>query len=67
MMRTIRASMRVTDVFKNKKRVAHDLDAELQSHLEFRMEDNPRFGITPEGAGPQTLIKLARIDQTKAS
>ena len=44
-----------------------DLAAELESHLQFHIEDNLRAGMSPEEARRQALIKLGGLDQTKES
>jgi predicted permease len=53
-------------LFRRDQRDA-DLAAELESHLEFHIEDNLRAGMPPEEARRQALIKLGGIDQTKES
>ena len=42
-----------------------DLAAELESHLEFHIEDNLHSGMSPAEARRQALIKLGGLDQTK--
>ena len=44
-----------------------DLAAELESHLQFHIEDNLRAGMSPEEARRRALIKLGGLDQTKES
>ncbi|MGB7729047.1 MAG: ABC transporter permease, partial [Candidatus Acidiferrum sp.] len=44
----------------------HDLDAELQSHLQLHIDDNLRSGLTPQEARRQGLLKLGGLEQTKA-
>jgi predicted permease len=48
-----------------KKRRDRELDAELESHLQFQMEENSRRGMTPEQARRQALIKLGGIESAK--
>ncbi len=38
---------------------------ELQSHLQFHVEDNLRAGMTPEAARRDALAKLGGVEQTK--
>ncbi len=45
---------------------AHDLDAELQSHLQLHIDDNLRSGMSPTEARRQALLKLGGLEQTKA-
>ncbi len=42
-----------------------ELDAELESHLQFQVEDNVRAGMSPEEAGRQARIKLGGVEQTR--
>ena len=44
---------------------AHDLDAELQSHLQLHIDDNLRSGMSPTEARRQALLKLGGLQQTK--
>ena len=44
-----------------------DLAAELESHLQFHIEDNVRAGMTLEEARRQALINLGGLDQAKES
>ena len=44
-----------------------DAAAELESHLQFHVDDNLRAGMTPEEARRQALIKLGGLEQTKAA
>jgi len=48
-----------------RRRRDRDLAAELESHLELHIEDNLRYGLTPEEARRQALIKLGGFEQTK--
>jgi macrolide transport system ATP-binding/permease protein len=66
-MRTIRVWLsRFGDVF-NRHRTDRDLAAELESHLQFHIDDNLRAGMAPEEARRQALIQLGGLDQTKES
>src|SRR6185312_11753519 len=51
------------------RRNHHDaeLAAELESHLQFHIEDNLQTGMSPEEARRHALIKLGGLDQTKES
>ena len=39
--------------------------AELETHLQFHIEDNLHAGMTPEAARREVLIKLGGLEQTK--
>ena len=43
----------------------HDLDAELQSHLQLHIDDNLRAGMSQTEARRQALLKLGGLPQTK--
>ncbi len=55
---------RVADVFRKGKRDA-EFAAELESHLQFHIEENIRAGMTPEAARRDALMKLGGVEQTK--
>src|SRR5690348_15043014 len=57
---------RITALFHRDHRDA-DLAAELESHLQFHIEDNLRAGMSAEEARRQALLKLGGVDQTKES
>ncbi len=57
---------RLMSFFRPDRRDA-DLAAELESHLQFHIEDNLRAGMSPEEARRQALIKLGGLEQTKES
>ena len=42
----------------SKQRKDRELDDEIESHLQFHIEDNVRLGMTPEEARREALIKL---------
>lgn len=66
-MPTIRGWLsRLRHVF-NKQGAERDLVTELESHLQFHIEDNLRSGMSFEQARRQALIKLGGLDQTKES
>ena len=55
-MRTIRIWLSRLGDFLNRQRTDRDLAAELESHLQFHIEDNVRAGMSPEEARRQALI-----------
>ena len=57
---------RITALFHRDHHDA-DLAAELESHLQFHIEDNLRAGMSAEEARRQALLKLGGVDQTKES
>ena len=64
-MRIIRAWFSRFNSLFNKPRQDDDLSAELESHLQFHIEDNLRAGMTPQEARRQARIKLGGVEQTK--
>src|SRR5690348_2301419 len=66
-MKKLRAiAKRISALFSRDKHDA-DLAAELESHLQFHIEDNLRGGMSPEDARRQALVKIGGLDQTKES
>lgn len=64
-MRKLRAWwVRLGGLF-GKERREHELAQELESNLQFHIEDNLRAGMTPEEARRQALIRLGGVEQTK--
>ncbi|HEV2114561.1 MAG TPA: ABC transporter permease [Terriglobales bacterium] len=64
-MRELRALlMRLAGLFRKERR-ERELTAELESHLQFHIEDNQHAGMSPEEARRQALIKLGGMEQTK--
>src|ERR1043166_6048974 len=51
----------------SQQRKDRELDEEIQSHLRMHMEDNLRFGMTPEEARREAMIKLGGIESMKES
>src|SRR5687767_5212304 len=49
----------------DKRRKDRELEEEIESHLQFHIEDNLRLGMTPEEGRRQALIKLGGIESTK--
>ncbi|HEY6466572.1 MAG TPA: ABC transporter permease [Candidatus Acidoferrales bacterium] len=66
-MTKLRATLsRLITPFHRDQRDA-ELAAELESHLQFHIDDNLRAGMSPEEARRQALIQLGGLDQTKES
>src|SRR5678816_2238899 len=49
----------------DKERKDRELEEEIESHLQFYIEDNLQSGMTPQEARRQAMIKLGGIDSTK--
>lgn len=64
-MRRLRSFFIRARRFSHDKREDHELNEELQSHLHMHIEDNIRFGMTPEQARREALLKLGGIEQAK--
>lgn len=66
-MRALRAFwMRLRGFFGSSRRAA-EIAAELESHLQFHIEDNLRAGMSPEEARRQAIIRLGGMEQTAQS
>src|ERR1700680_2038308 len=64
-MSSLRAwCFRFTGLF-NKEQKDRELTDELDSHLQFHIEDNLRAGMSPGEARRNALIKLGGVEQTK--
>ena len=64
-MKSARAFLlRLSSLF-NRDRQEYELAAELESHLQFHIEDNLRAGMSPEEARRQAIIKLGGVEQIK--
>jgi len=64
-MRKLRAlAARCLSLF-NKRAHESDLDEEIQSNLQFEIEDNVRSGMTPEEARRAALVKFGSLEATK--
>lgn len=64
-MRKLRAVLvRLVGMFRKERR-ERELAQELESHLQFHIEDNLRAGMTPEQARRQALISLGGLERTK--
>src|SRR5205814_9899236 len=64
-MRQLRALFfRLAPLFRKAQR-DRDLAAEMESHLQLRIEDNLRAGMSPAEARRQALMKLGGVEQTK--
>jgi putative ABC transport system permease protein len=61
---SIRAGLlRLANLFR-KRKLDGDLSAELESHLQFHIDDNLRAGMSPEEARRNALLKLGGLQQT---
>jgi predicted permease len=56
--------MRLASLFRRRK-LDHDLDAELKSHLEMAIELNLARGMSAEQARREALLRLGGMEQTK--
>lgn len=64
-MKQLRAWMfRFGGLFRT-ERQEQELAAEMESHLQFHIEDNLRSGMTPEQARRDAILKLGGVEQTK--
>jgi putative ABC transport system permease protein len=64
-MRTLRSCLaRLTGVLRG-RRLDHELDDELASHLQMHIDDNRRLGMTAEEARRLAVIKLGGVEQVK--
>src|SRR5690348_4986651 len=66
-MAKLPASLKRLISYSHRNQHDAELAAELESHLQFHIEDNLRAGMSPEDARRQALIKLGGLDQTKES
>jgi len=51
--------------FFRKKRLDHDLNEEMESHLDFAIEENMRRGLSQEEARRQAMIRFGGVMQAK--
>lgn len=64
-MRRLRAALsRLAGIFNTGKR-DRELSDELESHLQFHIDDNLRRGMSPQEARRQANIRLGGVEQTK--
>ena len=64
-MKRLRAWMfRLAGLFRS-QRQEQELAAEMESHLQFHIEDNLRAGMTPQQARRDAILKLGGVEQTK--
>ena len=49
----------------NRKKIEHDMDAELRYHVERETEENIRRGMSPAEARRTALIYIGGVEQTK--
>ena len=64
-MRRLRAWFSRLSALLGKEARERELSAEMDSHLQFRIEDNLRAGMTLAQARREALMKLGGIEQTK--
>ncbi len=64
-MRRMRAWLLRLCEFFCKERHEQDLAAEMESHLQMHIEDNPRAGMSAAEARREALMKLGGVEQTK--
>ncbi|HEY1793453.1 MAG TPA: ABC transporter permease [Opitutaceae bacterium] len=65
MIAEFRRALSRTWAFIRRERVEPDLDEELESHIQFAVDENIRRGMAPAEARRQALIRLGGIDQVK--
>jgi predicted permease len=58
------ALLRLANLFR-KQKLDRDLSDELESHLQFHIQDNLRSGMTPAQARRDALIKLGGVESAK--
>jgi putative ABC transport system permease protein len=64
-MKWLRSCMlRLGELFRKNRR-EDELSAEMESHLQFHIEDNLRAGMSPTEARREALLKLGGVEQTK--
>jgi predicted permease len=56
--------MRLGGIFRRERR-DHDFEAEVESHLQFHIEDNLRRGLSPSEARREALVKFGGVDAAK--
>src|ERR1700735_804172 len=64
-MRSLRAALARLGAIFNKRRRDGELSHELESHLQFHVDDNLRSGMSLEEARRQAFIALGGVEQTK--
>ncbi|MGB2622122.1 MAG: ABC transporter permease [Candidatus Acidiferrum sp.] len=64
-MRRLRAWFSRLGGLFDKERRERELSAEMDSHLQFNMDDNLRSGMSPAQARREALMKLGGLEQTK--
>jgi len=55
---------RISNLFSRSK-VDREIEAELKTHIEMRIEDNVASGMSPEGAHRDALLRFGNLTQTK--
>jgi hypothetical protein len=64
-MRTLRSWLSRLGGLFDRQRSDRELAAELDSHLQFHIDDNLRAGMSPKEARRRALISLGGVEQTK--
>jgi len=64
-MKTLRAFCARLSGFFHRQQRERELAAEIDSHLEFHIEDNLRGGMSPEEARRDALLKFGGLEATK--
>jgi predicted permease len=64
-MRPVLAWFRRMRGMLDRDRRDHDIEEELQAHLQLHIDDNRRAGMSPEEARRHALIKLGGVEQVK--
>lgn len=64
-MRTFRAYLSRLAAICNKNKRDRELSDEIESHLQFHIDDNLRRGLPPEEARRRALIALGGVEQAK--
>src|SRR6266852_1445132 len=64
-MRRLRAWYQRLGGLFHKQQSDLELTQELESHLQFHIEDNLRTGMAPQAARRDALLKLGGLEQTK--
>lgn len=62
---SIRRSISRLFAFLRPRSLDHELDAEMESHIEMAIEENVRRGLTPEEARRQALIRFGGVEQAR--
>src|SRR5690242_18464819 len=63
-MRKVRALLHRLFAMVNRRRCDHEIAEELETNLQFHIDDNIARGMTPDEARRQALIRLGGMQQT---